>query len=146
MLLPPPLSLPPTANLVLSGSYERVHHPPSFTFADIPRGVFLVRGENVVLMGEIVRPTHTSPTFALSPPLPPTPCSSPFSPSCLFVRVIQDLDVEDTPPIPLIPAPIPQVLGLAKKDQELKARQDERKTAVLHERGFDTENQEGDAY
>ncbi|KAL7413374.1 hypothetical protein BDY24DRAFT_389844 [Mrakia frigida] len=98
------------ANLVLSGSYERVHHPPSFTFADIPRGVFLVRGENVVLMGEI------------------------------------DLDVEDEPPIPLIPAPIPQVLAMQKKDQEIKTRVDELKTKVLHSRGFSTDNAEGDAY
>jgi len=44
------------ANLVLSESYERVFHPPTATFADIPRGVFLVRGENVVLIGEVVRP------------------------------------------------------------------------------------------
>lgn len=42
------------ANLVLSGSFERLYHPPTCTFADIPRGVFLIRGENVVLIGEIV--------------------------------------------------------------------------------------------
>lgn len=50
------LVLPPLANLVLSESYERIFHPPTATFADIPRGVFLVRGENVVLIGEVVRP------------------------------------------------------------------------------------------
>ncbi|KDN52199.1 Sm-like ribonucleo protein [Tilletiaria anomala UBC 951] len=39
------------ANLVLSDTFERVfigNH-----YGDIPRGIFLVRGENVVLMGEV---------------------------------------------------------------------------------------------
>lgn len=30
--------------------------------------------------------------------------------------LMQDLDVEDEPPIPLIPAPIPQVLRARKED------------------------------
>lgn len=37
---------------MLEDSVERIHHASSF--ADIPRGVFLIRGENVVLLGEIV--------------------------------------------------------------------------------------------
>ncbi|POS84436.1 hypothetical protein EPUL_002296, partial [Erysiphe pulchra] len=52
------------ANLVLQSTVERVFVPPSISsasetvlrpglFADIPRGVFLVRGENVLLLGEI---------------------------------------------------------------------------------------------
>lgn len=40
------------ANLVLEDTYERLYHADSF--GDIPRGVFLIRGENVVLLGEIV--------------------------------------------------------------------------------------------
>ncbi|KDQ12970.1 hypothetical protein BOTBODRAFT_34111 [Botryobasidium botryosum FD-172 SS1] len=39
------------ANLVLEDSVERIHHGAHF--ADIPRGVFLIRGENVVLLGEV---------------------------------------------------------------------------------------------
>lgn len=41
------------ANLVLTDSVERIHHGRQF--ADVPRGLYLIRGENVVLLGEIVR-------------------------------------------------------------------------------------------
>ena len=53
------------ANLVLQSTIERVFVPPSDAsspsstptrpglYADIPRGIFLVRGENVLLLGEI---------------------------------------------------------------------------------------------
>lgn len=46
------------ANLVLQSTVERIFVPPGPTnprglYADIPVGVFLVRGENVVLLGEI---------------------------------------------------------------------------------------------
>lgn len=40
------------ANLLLQQTIERIHVGQKF--GDIPRGVFLVRGENVVLLGEIV--------------------------------------------------------------------------------------------
>ena len=39
------------ANLVLHQTIERIHVGQSY--GDIPRGVFVVRGENVVLLGEI---------------------------------------------------------------------------------------------
>uniref|UniRef100_A0A1B6MSM3 U6 snRNA-associated Sm-like protein LSm1 n=1 Tax=Graphocephala atropunctata TaxID=36148 RepID=A0A1B6MSM3_9HEMI len=39
------------ANLVLHRTIERIH--VGNEFGDIPRGVFIVRGENVVLLGEI---------------------------------------------------------------------------------------------
>ena len=42
------------ANLVLHRTIERIHVGKEY--GDIPRGVFIVRGENVVLLGEIVRP------------------------------------------------------------------------------------------
>ena len=41
------------ANLVLHRTIERIHVGKEY--GDIPRGVFIVRGENVVLLGEIVR-------------------------------------------------------------------------------------------
>lgn len=41
------------ANLVLHKTIERIHVGKEY--GDIPRGVFIVRGENVVLLGEIVR-------------------------------------------------------------------------------------------
>lgn len=42
----------PTANLVLQDTIERLY--AGNLYADIPRGVYLVRGENVLLLGEIV--------------------------------------------------------------------------------------------
>ncbi|CAH2010429.1 unnamed protein product [Acanthoscelides obtectus] len=39
------------ANLVLHQTIERIH--VGREYGDIPRGVFIVRGENVVLLGEI---------------------------------------------------------------------------------------------
>jgi U6 snRNA-associated Sm-like protein LSm1 len=47
--------LPSKANLVLTQTIERIYHPPSKSYAQTERGVFLVRGENVVLLGEVVR-------------------------------------------------------------------------------------------
>ncbi|XP_055855726.1 U6 snRNA-associated Sm-like protein LSm1 [Episyrphus balteatus] len=41
------------ANLVLHRTIERIH--VGNEYGDIPRGVFLIRGENVVLLGEIDR-------------------------------------------------------------------------------------------
>ncbi|CAH1783432.1 unnamed protein product [Owenia fusiformis] len=39
------------ANLVLQRTIERIHVGKKF--GDIPRGIFVIRGENVVLLGEI---------------------------------------------------------------------------------------------
>ncbi|GHJ89812.1 hypothetical protein NliqN6_6214 [Naganishia liquefaciens] len=39
------------ANLVLEAAMERIYH--GLQWAQIPRGLFLVRGENVVLLGEV---------------------------------------------------------------------------------------------
>ncbi|NXA44287.1 LSM1 protein, partial [Eudromia elegans] len=39
------------ANLVLHQTVERIH--VGAKYGDIPRGIFVVRGENVVLLGEI---------------------------------------------------------------------------------------------
>ncbi|CAO3698154.1 unnamed protein product [Rhizopus stolonifer] len=39
------------ANLVLQDTIERIY--VNGCYGDIPRGVFLIRGENVVLLGEI---------------------------------------------------------------------------------------------
>ena len=42
-----------TANLVLQDTIERIFVKE--VYADVVRGIFLVRGENVLLLGEIVR-------------------------------------------------------------------------------------------
>jgi len=41
------------ANLLLQDTTERIYVDKKY--GDIPRGIFLVRGENVSLLGEIVR-------------------------------------------------------------------------------------------
>jgi hypothetical protein len=41
-----------TANLVLQNTIERIYTEKMY--CDIPRGVYIVRGENVLLLGEIV--------------------------------------------------------------------------------------------
>lgn len=46
------------ANLVLHRTIERIHVGKEY--GDIPRGVFIVRGENVVLLGEIVSSLYYS--------------------------------------------------------------------------------------
>ena len=45
-------SLNCTANLVLQDTIERIFVQE--VYADVFRGIFLVRGENVLLLGEIV--------------------------------------------------------------------------------------------
>ena len=44
---------PVVANLLLQDTIERIYVEKKY--GDIPRGIFLVRGENVSLLGEIVR-------------------------------------------------------------------------------------------
>lgn len=48
------LTRKPIANLVLQSTIERLYVGDAY--CDIPRGVFIVRGENVLLLGEIVCP------------------------------------------------------------------------------------------
>lgn len=45
-----------TANLVLQDTIERIY--VGNEYGDIPRGIYIVRGENVVLLGEMVRATR----------------------------------------------------------------------------------------
>lgn len=47
------LPYPPTiANLVFQDTIERIY--VGREYGDIPRGIYVVRGENVVLVGEVV--------------------------------------------------------------------------------------------
>ena len=52
LVVSPPAPLPHPANLLLQDTVERIH--VGTQFGDIPRGIYLVRGENVALCGEIV--------------------------------------------------------------------------------------------
>lgn len=47
-----------TANLVLHRTVERIHVGKQY--GDIPRGIFVIRGENVILLGEVVRSCESS--------------------------------------------------------------------------------------
>lgn len=52
------------ANLVFQDTVERIF--VRNLYADIPRGIFLVRGENVLLLGEIVSTRTYGPASRLS--------------------------------------------------------------------------------
>ncbi|KAI5479868.1 U6 snRNA-associated Sm-like protein LSm1 [Pseudohyphozyma bogoriensis] len=54
------------ANLVLTQTIERLFHRPSKSYAQTDRGVFLIRGENVVLLGEIDLDAEDAPLEALT--------------------------------------------------------------------------------
>lgn len=55
-----------SANLVLEDTVERIYHGKAF--AEHWHGLFLIRGENVVLLGEIVGTgVHTGDAFTLMP-------------------------------------------------------------------------------
>jgi len=53
------------ANLVLEDTVERIYHGNSY--AENWHGLFLIRGENVVLLGEIVRCSHLALFFFFTP-------------------------------------------------------------------------------
>jgi hypothetical protein len=52
------LKIPTPANLVLEDTVERIYHGNAY--AENWHGLFLIRGENVVLLGEIVRSADLS--------------------------------------------------------------------------------------
>ncbi|GAA6019063.1 hypothetical protein JCM10207_006305 [Rhodosporidiobolus poonsookiae] len=54
------------ANLVLTQTIERLYHPPTKAYAQTDRGVFLVRGENVVLLGEVDLDLDDAPLASLT--------------------------------------------------------------------------------
>lgn len=46
------------ANLVVHRTVERIH--VGNEYGDIPRGIFVIRGENVILLGEFVSDQNSS--------------------------------------------------------------------------------------
>lgn len=123
-LFPPPfLSLP--ANLVLEDTVERIYHENAF--AENFHGLFLIRGENVVLLGEIVR----------------------TKPACIVgtksKQLLQDLDREDD--VPLRQVEYNLLASYHKRDAESKKEREEAKSQILYEqKGFCKEGGEGDGY
>jgi len=52
------------ANIVLEGCSERIY--VGRKFGDVPLGLFIIRGENVMLMSEMVSACSFSPSFNLA--------------------------------------------------------------------------------
>ena len=110
------------ANIVLQDTIERLY--AENLYADIPRGVFLVRGENVLLLGEIVRQCSCEDTI-LQP---------------LIMSPMQDLDKDDDIPEPYRQAPASEVLKLTKQAEERRKRKDKKRSTHLQALGFEPEH------
>lgn len=126
----------PTANLVLEDTVERIYHQD--VFAELKLGLYLIRGENVVLLGEIVRLTSGIPSchrfvsyFTYNIVLP--------------LLCAQDLDQEDDVPLRQVDWSTLEPYHL--KNIADKKQRDEFKASILFEkRGFCKEGGEGDGY
>ena len=90
------------ANLVLHRTIERIHVGKEY--GDIPRGVFIIRGENVALLGEIVRCwTIKGPNIVLH---------------LISSHLLQDLDKEER--LPLKEVGVEEILEAQRMEQEEK--------------------------
>lgn len=107
------ITLPPTANLVLQSTTERIFatNPasletdrPTGIYADVSHGIFLVRGENVLLLGEI------------------------------------DLDKDDDPPPGFEPAELELVKRLAEEKKAEDKVREKARLKKLAKLGFEGEN------
>jgi U6 snRNA-associated Sm-like protein LSm1 len=110
-----PLTRKPIANLVLQDTTERIFVQD--LYADVKHGVYIVRGENVLLLGEIVR--------------------YPIMLSAACLPFDQDLDQEDDVPEPFREAPLEKVRELMRAETEKKKKRDAVKAKLLRGRGFE---------
>ena len=119
------------ANLVLEDTVERIYHGNAF--AENWHGLFLIRGENVVLLGEVVRIQF--------PDLGPPPLIGSF----YAVLSGQDLDQEDEVPLRRVDYAVLEPYH--KNDTVTKKKQEDIKSQILFEqKGFCREGGEGDGY
>ena len=123
------LQFSPTANLVLQDTIERIY--AGKLYADIPRGIFIVRGENVLLLGEIVRRFLLCFYFSLVP----ADNNRGISP-----QNKQDLDREDEVPSNVQQAPFPEVFELKKKEDAERKKGDSTRHRNLQKHGFEGEH------
>lgn len=107
-----------TGNLVLQDTVERLF-VQNF-YADIERGLFLVRGENVLLLGEIVC-AHFQHII---------------SETSRSLTISQDLDKDDYVPPPFELAPVEKVFALKKQEDQDRKKSDKSKQKKLAELGF----------
>ena len=108
------------ANLVLQDTIERIFIED--IYADVPRGIFLVRGENVLLLGEIVRLSHNLLGGAHQE-----------GPQ-------QDLDKDDYIPEPYRKASPEEVHALTVRKNRYTKRTDKIRQAKLQALGFEAEH------
>ena len=111
-----------TANLVLQDTIERIFVQE--VYADIVRGVFLVRGENVLLLGEIVRLLLWQPS------------NHAFS----DLLSLQDLDKDDYIPEPYRKVSPEEVHALTVKMNIEKKETDKVRAKKLQKLGFEVEH------
>lgn len=124
------------ANLVVTQSFERLFHPKSNTFGQMDRGVFLIRGENVVLLGEIVRRITQFQVDSIN---------IRRAHSGLLRK--QDLDLEDPPLEHLTQVSFASISALLASEKKAKSRNDKiAEQTLLTKHGFGAEGGEGDAY
>lgn len=134
------VSLVAAANLVLHQTVERIHVGKKY--GDIPRGIFVVRGENVVLLGEIVSaqlPLQSGPEPGLFVVCLPVCCDG-----CPAVRgrcaelnrsfLLQDLEKESDTPLQQVS--IEEILEEQRVEQQAKQESEKLKVQALKERGL----------
>ncbi|THW61378.1 hypothetical protein D6C77_10566 [Aureobasidium pullulans] len=107
-------------NLVLQDTVERLF--AQNLYADVDRGLFLVRGENVLLLGEIVRSAFS------------------YHDSTATNVALQDLDRDDYVPPTFQQAPLDQVFELHKQEQAQKKKQEKMRHKKLAAYGFEGEH------
>ncbi|KAI9682664.1 MAG: SM-like, degradation of cytoplasmic mRNAs and positively regulates transcription initiation [Trizodia sp. TS-e1964] len=110
------------ANLVLQDTIERIF--VAQIYADVPRGVFIVRGENVLLLGEIVGSILRACFVGEG--------------GRLIAR--KDLDRDEYIPPPFQRAPIEEVVAVQRREAEGRKRAEKVRAARLKELGFECEN------
>ena len=109
---------------MLQETVERIYTKD--VYADIQRGIYIVRGENVLLLGEIVRCSleslQVNHRILNNPTLP------------------QDLDKDDYIPEPYRKASPEEVHQLHLKEMQESKRSDKTKQSKLKELGFEVEH------
>lgn len=118
----PVLTIPiSAANLVLQDTTERIYAGKQY--ADISRGIFLVRGENVLLLGEVVRALEMRLVCQLRQ-----------------LMKMQDLDREDEIPTTVTKAPFEEVFAMKKQEDARRKISEKKRFTELQALGFEPEH------
>lgn len=102
-------------NLLLQGTIERIH--VGSEYGDIPRGIYLVRGENVALCGEIVSKNSEDRQFEYD--------------ICWFV---QDAELEAKQPLKQVSIDV--ILEAQRQQQEERVKEKKKRENILRSRGI----------